>query len=158
MAQFQKITPCLWFDANAEEAANHYVSIFENSRIVRVSRYDKGRQMPEGTVLLLEFELAGQRFMALNGGPVFTFNEAVSMVVSCETQAEIDHFWERLSDGGAPIQCGWLKDKYGLAWQIVPAALGDMLQGGGERASRVMTTLLDMVKLDLAALRRAYDG
>lgn len=159
MAKIQKITPCLWFDRNAEEAANHYVSIFENSRIVRVARYDKGRHKPEGTILMIVFELAGQQFMALNGGPEFKFTEAISLSVSCDTQAEIDHFWGKLSAGGTPVQCGWLKDKFGLSWQVVPAALADMLKdGAAERGSRVMTALLGMVKLDLAALRRAYEG
>lgn len=159
MAKIQKITPCLWFDDEAEAAANHYMQIFDNSRTLRITRYDKGRHKPEGAVLTILFELAGQQFIALNGGPEFTFTEAVSMSVSCDTQAEIDYYWDKLCAGGAPVQCGWLKDKFGLSWQIVPAALADMLQEGEpERASRVMTALLGMVKLDLAALQRAYDG
>ena len=159
MAVVQKITPCLWFNGNAEEAVNHYVEIFENSRIGHVSRYGKGQHMPESTVLTIMFELAGQQFMALNGGVQFPFTEAISLSVSCDTQAEIDHFWDRLTAGGKPVQCGWLKDKFGLSWQIVPAMLADLMSSGEpERANRVMTALLGMVKLDIAALQRAHDG
>ena len=159
MAVVQKITPCLWFNVNAEEAVNHYVEIFENSRIGHVSRYGKGQHMPESTVLTIMFELAGQQFMALNGGVQFPFTEAISLSVSCDTQAEIDHFWDRLTAGGKPVQCGWLKDKFGLSWQIVPAMLADLMSSGEpERANRVMTALLGMVKLDIAALQRAHDG
>lgn len=159
MAKIQKITPCLWFDTNGEEAVNHYMSIFDDSRIVKTSRYDKGRHKPEGTILTILFELAGQQFMVLNGGPEFKFTEAISMSVSCDTQTEIDYFWDKLSAGGKPVQCGWLRDKFGLSWQIVPAGLADMLQDHkSERANRVMTALMGMVKLDLAALQKAYDG
>ena len=159
MAVVQKITPCLWFNGNAEEAVNHYVEIFENSRIGHVSRYGKGQHMPESTVLTIMFELAGQQFMALNGGVQFPFTEAISLSVSCDTQAEIDHFWDRLTAGGKPVQCGWLKDKFGLSWQIVPAMLADLMSSGEpERANRVMTALLGMVKLDVAALQQAHDG
>jgi len=159
MTTIQKITPCLWFDDQAEEAAKHYVSIFGNSRILRLSRYDKGRHKPEGTVLVVVFELAGQEFTALNGGPEFKFSEAVSMSIGCETQAEIDYFWDKLSDGGEKGQCGWLKDKFGLSWQVVPSALGDMLQAGPDgRSSRVLSAVMGMRKLDLNALQRAYDG
>ena len=159
MAVVQKITPCLWFNGNAEEAVNHYVEIFENSRIGHVSRYGKGQHMPEATVLTIMFELAGQQFMALNGGVQFPFTEAISLSVSCDTQAEIDHFWDRLTAGGKPVQCGWLKDKFGLSWQIVPAMLADLMSSGEpERANRVMTALLGMVKLDVAALQQAHDG
>jgi predicted 3-demethylubiquinone-9 3-methyltransferase (glyoxalase superfamily) len=160
MTTVQKITPCLWFSNNAEEAVNFYLSIFDNSRIIRVSHYSKNMPMPEGAVLTIDFELAGQRFQALNGGPMFTFTEAISLSVDCETQAEIDRYWDRLtSGGGKPVQCGWLKDKYGLSWQIVPSALAKMMQDGSpERTARAMAALMGMVKLDIAALKKAYDG
>ncbi len=160
MTKLQKIAPCLWFDTQAEEAANFYISIFEDSRIVEISRYDQGRRKPEGSVLMVVFELAGQRFMALNGGPEFAFSEAISLSVDCDTQAEIDYFWEKLaSGGGRPVQCGWLKDKYGLSWQIVPASLSGMLDDHrSDRARRVMDAVMGMVKLDLATLQKAYDG
>jgi predicted 3-demethylubiquinone-9 3-methyltransferase (glyoxalase superfamily) len=165
MARLQKITPCLWFDGQAEEAATFYVSIFDNAEMGAVSRYGKegfgihGR--PEGSVMTVTFRLDGQEFVALNGGPLFKFTEAVSLMVQCESQAEIDRYWERLTEGGDPDaqQCGWLKDKYGLSWQIVPAALSDMMKDPDRRKSeRVMKALLPMKKLDLAALRRAYEG
>jgi predicted 3-demethylubiquinone-9 3-methyltransferase (glyoxalase superfamily) len=159
MPNLQKITPCLWFDRNVEEAARFYVSIFEDSRILEISHYGKGMPLPEGTVLTVVFELAGQRFMGLNGGPQFPFTEAISMAVACDSQTEIDRFWEKLTaDGGQPVQCGWLKDKFGLSWQIVPAGLGAMIQEKSERSGRVMSALLGMVKLDMAALQKAYDG
>jgi predicted 3-demethylubiquinone-9 3-methyltransferase (glyoxalase superfamily) len=159
MATIRKITPCLWFDDQAEEAARHYVSIFGNSRIIRLSRYDKGQHKPEGSVLTVVFELAGQEFMALNGGPEFKFSQAISMSVGCDTQAEIDYFWDKLSAGGEPGQCGWLKDRFGLSWQVVPSALGDMLRDAPDaRASHVLTAVRGMRKLDFAALQRAYDG
>ena len=164
MAIVQKIAPCLWFDNEAEEAARFYVSIFANSEIDAVTRYGKegfeihGR--PEGSVMTVTFRLESREFIALNGGPQFRFTEAVSFLVRCETQAEIDRYWERLGEGGdeKARQCGWLKDRYGLSWQIVPAALLDMVAEGGERSERVMKALLQMRKLDLARLRRAYDG
>ena len=165
MPVFQKITPCLWFDNQAEEAARFYVSIFENSSIGAITRYGKegfeihGR--PAGSVMTVTFRLDGEEFTALNGGPHFKFSEAVSFVVRCRSQAEIDHYWEKLSQGGdeAARQCGWLKDKYGLSWQIVPVALFDMLQDRDlAKSDRVMKALLKMKKLDLAALQRAYDG
>jgi len=159
----QKITPFLWFDTQAEEAAEFYTSIFENSRITRISRYGKvGREVhgkEAGSVLTVEFEIEGQAFIALNGGPHFKFNEAVSFQVTCETQDEIDYFWSKLSEGGQEGQCGWLKDKYGLSWQVVPSALPQMLtDADGAKSERVMKALLQMKKFDLQALERAYTG
>lgn len=161
-ARFQRITPFLWFDDQAEQAAECYVSIFEHSRIHGVIRYDKaGAQAagrPEGSAMTVDFELDGQRFTALNGGPHFAFTEAVSFVVHCDTQAEIDRYWDRLSEGGDPHaqQCGWLKDRYGLSWQIVPRELPALLgQGDPGKAGKVMQALLSMKELDLAALRAA---
>jgi predicted 3-demethylubiquinone-9 3-methyltransferase (glyoxalase superfamily) len=158
-----KITPCLWFDSEAEEAANFYVSLFENSRIKRISRYGKegfevhGR--PAGSVMTVEFELAGQTFTALNGGPIFKFTEAVSFQVHCATQAEVDRFWSRLSEGGQEGPCGWLKDRYGLSWQVVPAVLPEMLlDPDPAKAQRVTKAFLQMKKFDIAALERAYQG
>jgi predicted 3-demethylubiquinone-9 3-methyltransferase (glyoxalase superfamily) len=159
----QKITPFLWYDNQAEEAANFYVSIFRNSRIVSVSRYgDAGAEAsgrPKGSVMTVSFQLDGQEFVALNGGPHFKLTEAVSFVVNCKTQEELDDYWERLSAGGdrEAQQCGWLKDKYGLSWQIVPTILGEMLQDKNSRKSeRVMHALLQMKKLDIKTLERAY--
>ena len=159
----QKITPFLWFDKEAEEAANYYVSIFKNSRVSKVARYDKagakasGR--PEGSVMTVEFELFGQQFIALNGGPVFKFTEAVSFVVNCETQTEVDRYWVKLSADPAAEQCGWLKDKFGLSWQIVPAALGEMLSDKDpQKAGRVMQAMLQMKKIVVADLQKAYEG
>ena len=157
----QRITPCLWFDTQAEEAASFYVSIFGNSRIGKISRYGKegfeihGKKA--GTVMTAEFEIEGQKFIALNGGPHFKFNEAVSFQVFCETQAEIDHLWHKLSEGGAESRCGWLKDKFGLSWQIVPKALPQLLTDeNAEKAQRVMKAMLQMGKLDIAALKQAH--
>jgi predicted 3-demethylubiquinone-9 3-methyltransferase (glyoxalase superfamily) len=159
MPKLQKITSCLTFDRNAEEAAKFYVSIFEDSRITEVSYYSKDMPMPAGTVLTVMFELAGQRFMGLNAGPRFKFTEAISMMVACDSQKEIDHFWEKLTvDGGKPVECGWLKDKFGLFWQIVPANIGALIAGDAERPARVMQAVMGMVKLDVAALQKAYDG
>ena len=156
MPSVQKITPCLWFDRNAEEAANHYVSIFPNSRIVTTSRYGEAGPLPKGTVLTVIFELEGQRFMGLNGGPLFKFSEAISMMVACDTQDEIDRFWDKLSAGGEKGRCGWLKDRFGVSWQVVPSMLSELMGGGdAARANRVMTALMRMNKLDIAALRRA---
>jgi predicted 3-demethylubiquinone-9 3-methyltransferase (glyoxalase superfamily) len=161
MARIQRIAPCLWFDDQAEEAAGYYCGIFENSRIVTVTRYGKAgyevHRRPAGSVMVVAFELEGERFTALNGGPIFKFNEAVSLQVYCDTQAEIDHYWERLSAGGDPQaqQCGWLKDRYGLSWQVVPSTMQDLVGAGGESADRVMTALLKMKKVDLATLERA---
>lgn len=159
-----KITPCLWFDDQAEEAAHFYTSIFKNSRIGRVARYGKeGREIhgrAEGTVMTVEFEIDGQAFTALNGGPVFKFNEAISFQVPCETQAELDYYWAKLSEGGdeKAQQCGWLKDKYGVSWQIVPSVLPELLIGADTAKSQsVMKTLLQMKKLDIDTLKRAYE-
>ncbi len=163
MATMNKIAPCLWFDSQAEEAAKFYVSIFEDSGIDAVSRYGKegfeihGR--PEGSVLTVAFRLAGQTFTALNGGPYFKFNEAISLQVFCDTQAEVDHFWSRLTEGGEEGVCGWLKDRFGLSWQIVPSVLPKMLlDPDGEKPQRVMKAYLQMKKFDIAALERAYKG
>jgi predicted 3-demethylubiquinone-9 3-methyltransferase (glyoxalase superfamily) len=154
----QKISPFLWFDNQAEEAVALYTSIFENSRVNLVTRYGEAGPGPKGTVMTIEFELAGQKFVALNGGPHFKFTEAISFVVNCETQAEVDKFWEKLSEGGAEVQCGWLKDKFGLSWQIVPTALMEMLQDKDPvRSQRVMKAMLQMKKLDIADLKRAYE-
>jgi predicted 3-demethylubiquinone-9 3-methyltransferase (glyoxalase superfamily) len=159
------ITPCLWFDDQAEEAAHFYVGIFKDSRILALTHYGEAGQeihgRPPSSVMTVAFELAGQGFTALNGGPVFRFNEAISLQVHCDTQAEIDHHWSRLSAGGDPKaqQCGWLKDRFGVSWQVVPRALPELLADArSEHAQRVMTALLQMQKLDLAALRRAYEG
>ena len=155
----QRVTPFLWFDDRAQEAAKFYVSIFANSRIQSTARYDdataRAAGRPAGTVMTVAFELDGQEFVALNGGPVFHFTEAVSFVVNCDTQAEIDDFWDRLSAGGQPGQCGWLKDRFGVSWQVVPRALNRLLQRDAAKAKRVMAALLTMKKLDLAALERA---
>ena len=151
----QKITPFLWFDDKAEDAANFYVSIFKNSKIGAISRYGDAGPGPKGSVMVVSFQLDGQEFTALNGGPQFKFTEAISLVVNCETQEEIDDYWEKLSAGGRKDQCGWLKDKYGLSWQIVPTALGRLVSGGPEKSNRVMQALLRMTKLDLKQLEEA---
>ena len=160
----QKITPCLWFDSNAEEAVKFYTSIFKNSKIRKISRYGKeGYEIhgkPEGTVLTVEFELDGQTFTALNGGPAFKFNEAISFQVRCKSQNEVDYYWEELSKGGdeKAQQCGWLKDKFGVSWQIVPTILEEMLQDeNAGKSDRVMKAMLQMKKLDIEALKQAYD-
>jgi predicted 3-demethylubiquinone-9 3-methyltransferase (glyoxalase superfamily) len=165
MGRIQRITPCLWFDDQAEEAAAFYTSIFPNSRVVAISRYgEAGREIhgrPAGTVMTVAFELDGQRFTALNGGPVFTFTEAISLQVHCETQAEVDHYWDALSAGGDPgaQQCGWLKDRYGASWQVVPAVLPEMLADPeSEGSQRAMEAMLEMKKLDIATLERAFAG
>jgi predicted 3-demethylubiquinone-9 3-methyltransferase (glyoxalase superfamily) len=152
----QRITPFLWFDTQAEEAARFYVSIFKNSKIVSTSRYGEAGPGPAGSVMTVEFELDGEMFVALNGGPEYSFTPAVSFVVNCETQAEVDHYWARLSEGGKEIQCGWLTDKYGLAWQIVPAILLELIKGDDpEKRNRVMQAMFKMVKLDIETLKRA---
>ncbi len=163
MNMIQKITPFLWFDGQAEEAAIFYVSIFKNSKILNVSRYTEvgnevhGRE--PGSVMIVEFQLEGQRFIALNGGPQFKFTEAVSFSVDCKTQEEVDRFWKKLSEGGEEGPCGWLKDKYGLSWQINPTILGELLgDKDAEKAGRVMDAMLKMKKIDIAALRKAYKG
>ncbi len=160
----QKITPFLWFDSQAEEAAKFYVSIFKNSKLGQVSRYGKEgyeiHKQPAGRAMTVQFELDGQAFTALNGGPVFQFNESVSFQVHCETQEEVDHYWNALAAGGDPKaqQCGWLKDKYGLSWQIVPNILGRLLgDKDAAKSGRVMQAMLQMKKLDIAALTRAYE-
>ena len=154
----RKITPFLWFDNQAEEAMNFYVALFKDSKILSVSRYQVDAPESPGAVMTATFQLAGQEFMALNGGPYFKFNEAISLFVNCETQAEVDELWEKLSEGGEEGQCGWLKDRYGLSWQIVPAALGQMLGDPDPRkAQNVMQAMLQMRKIDIAALQRAYD-
>ena len=156
----QKISPCLWFDDQAEDAANFYVSIFKNSAILEVSRYGEGAPRPAGSVLVVTFVLDGMAFQALNGGPEFKFTEAISLSVSAETQDEIDDLWEKLtSGGGEPSQCGWLKDRYGLSWQIVPPILGELLSDPDpDRSSRVMQAMLGMSKIDIATLQAAYDA
>jgi len=165
MQNSQRITPCLWFDDQAEEAARFYAGIFRNSRILQVSRYGEAGQevhgRPAGSVMVVAFELEGQQFTALNGGPVFKFNEAISLQVSCESQDEVDYYWDRLSAGGdeKAQQCGWLKDRYGVSWQIVPSVLPEIMSSGEtERSGRAMQAMLQMKKLDIAALRRAYAG
>jgi len=153
----QKITPYLWFDTQAEEAARFYTSIFQDSRIVSVNRYRDAGPRPKGSVLTVVFELAGQSFVALNGGPQFPFTEAISLFVNCDTQAEVDTLWAKLLEGGQAQMCGWLKDRYGVSWQIVPGRLGEMLSDPDPvRAQRVTEAMLSMVKLDLAALEEAY--
>jgi predicted 3-demethylubiquinone-9 3-methyltransferase (glyoxalase superfamily) len=155
----QKITPFLWFDNNAEEAMNFYVSIFKNSRIVSVSRYGEGGPGLKGQVMTGTFELEGQRFMALNGGPHFKFTEAISLFVDCEGQQEVDALWEKLSAGGEKSRCGWLKDKFGVSWQVIPKALGQLMgDKDPEKSKRVMMAMLQMSKIDVAALQRAHDG
>jgi len=155
----QKITPNLWFDGNAEEAANFYLSVFENSRIVSVARYPEGSPGPAGDVMVVEFELNGQRFTGINGGPQYKFSEAVSFQISCETQDEVDYYWEKLTDGGEQGPCGWLKDRYGLSWQVTPRGMDELFGGDDpERAQRAMQAMLKMKKLDIGELRAAADG
>jgi predicted 3-demethylubiquinone-9 3-methyltransferase (glyoxalase superfamily) len=155
----QKITPFLWFDNQAEEAVKFYTSIFKNSKVLNESRYGDAGPGPKGSVMTMTFELDGQQFTALNGGPVFKFTEAISFVVHCETQAELDEFWVKLSAGGQEVQCGWLKDKYGLSWQIVPTVLSELMGSGDPaRSQRVMQALLQMKKLDIETLKKAYAG
>jgi predicted 3-demethylubiquinone-9 3-methyltransferase (glyoxalase superfamily) len=163
--KLQRISPCLWFAHEAEEAAGFYTSVFPNSRIVNTTHYgEAGHEihgMPKGTVLTVEFELDGQAFTALNGGPLFKFNEAISLQVHCQDQAEVDYYWERLSAGGNPAaqQCGWLKDRFGLSWQVVPVELQAIISDSDyARSERVMTALLQMQKLDIEKLRQAYAG
>lgn len=159
MSERQKITTFLWFDDAAEEAANHYTSIFANSKILEVSRYGKAGPGPEGSVMTVRFELEGQQFMALNGGPEFRFTEAISLLVDCNTQAEVDELWSKLSEGGEEGPCGWLKDRYGLSWQVVPSALFRLMQSGdAESSKRVTEALLKMKKLDIASLEAAFAG
>jgi len=153
----QKITPFLWFDGKAEEAMNFYTSIFKNSKIGRITRYGDAGPGPKGAVMSATFQLDGQEFMALNGGPQFKFTEAISFFVNCETQEEVDELWEKLSAGGQKSRCGWLKDKYGLSWQIIPSALGKMLgDKDPEKSQRVMKAMLQMDKIDIKGLEQAY--
>jgi predicted 3-demethylubiquinone-9 3-methyltransferase (glyoxalase superfamily) len=152
-------TTCLWFDGQAEEAANHYASIFKDSKIGRIGRYSEAGPGPAGSVLTVEFELNGQKFVALNGGPEFKFNEAISFQVFCEDQDEVDYYWSRLSEGGEESVCGWLKDKYGVSWQVIPAGLIDMLlDEDPEKAKRTTEAMLAMRKLDIATLKKAHAG
>jgi predicted 3-demethylubiquinone-9 3-methyltransferase (glyoxalase superfamily) len=154
-----KITQFLWFDSQAEEAANFYVSIFKNSKILAIARYGKSGPGPEGSAMTVEFQLDGQRFVALNGGPHFKFTEAISFVIGCETQQEVDEYWEKLSEGGEESVCGWLKDKYGLSWQIVPSVMSKLLgDKDAEKANRVMGAMLKMKKIVIADLEQAYEG
>ena len=158
-APAQKITTFLWFDNQAEEAVNFYVSIFKNSRVGDIVRYGDTGPGPKGQVMTADFVLAGQHFSALNGGPTFKFTEAISLVVNCETQEEVDEYWEKLSAGGQKVQCGWVKDKFGLSWQIVPTILKELLTDKDpEKTNRVMQALMKMTKLDIAELKAAYEG
>lgn len=155
----QKITPCLWFNSNAEEAVKFYLSVFKNSKKGRVSYYGENAPMPKGTVLTVAFQLEGQEFLALNGGPHFKFTEAISLIVNCTTQKEIDYYWEALSEGGVKVECGWLKDKFGLSWQVVPTIISKMMTDkNAEKSSRVMQAILKMKKLDIKTLKQAYAG
>ncbi|HVG50810.1 MAG TPA: VOC family protein [Xanthobacteraceae bacterium] len=155
----QKITPFLWFNTGAEEAINHYISVFKDGKLLDVSRYTDLGPGPKGTVMTATFELAGQRFIALNGGPHFKFNEAISLFIDCQDQAEVDHYWEKLSEGGSKSHCGWLKDKYGLSWQVVPKQLMEMAtSGNAEKTGRMMGAMMKMQKLDIAELEAAYNG
>ena len=165
MPVIQRITPCLWFDDQAEDAVGFYTGIFRNSKVVNVSRYGEAgheiHKRPAGTAMTVAFELEGQAFTALNGGPVFKFNEAISFQVNCETQAEVDYYWEKLSEGGDPKaqQCGWLKDRYGVSWQVVPRVLVEiMTDPDSKKSGRAMEAVLRMKKLDIAELKRAYGG
>jgi predicted 3-demethylubiquinone-9 3-methyltransferase (glyoxalase superfamily) len=159
----QKITPFLWFDNQAEEAAKFYTSIFKNSKIENVTRYDeegsKVSGRPKGSLMTVPFQIEGQEFVALNGGPMFKFTEAISFIVNCETQKEVDYYWEKLSAGGEEVQCGWLKDRFGLSWQVVPTVLTEMLQDKDpQKAQRVMAAMLKMKKIEIADLKKTYDS
>jgi predicted 3-demethylubiquinone-9 3-methyltransferase (glyoxalase superfamily) len=154
----QKIKTFLWFNNNAEEAVNFYVSVFKNAKVLQTVRYGEVGPGPKGSVMTIDFELDGEQFMALNGGPEFKFTEAISLMVHCETQEEIDYFWEKLSEGGQKVECGWLKDKFGLSWQIVPANLPELMGGGGEKTDRFMAAMMKMKKLDIEQLKKAAEG
>ena len=155
----QKITPFLWFDNNAEEAMNFYVSVFKNSKILNVARYGDAGPGPKGTVMTADFQLDGQEFVALNAGPRFKFTEAISFVVACESQEEVDYFWERLSEGGETSRCGWLKDKFGLWWQVTPTVLSKLIgDQDPEKSKRAMEAMMQMDKIDIEPLQRAYEG
>ncbi len=159
MADNQKITTCLWFENQAQQAAEFYSSVFKNSKVRDVVRYGDAGPGPKGEVMVVIFELDGREFMGLNGGPQFKFNEAISLVIHCEDQTEIDHFWEKLTaDGGQESQCGWLKDKFGLSWQVVPSIIGQLLTGDPEQTNRVMMAVMKMKKLDLQKMKDAYEG
>ncbi len=155
----QKITPCLWFNFNAEEAVAHYLSIFANGRVLSTARYGDAGPGPKGAVMTMLFEIEGQKFLALNGGPHFAFTPAISLIVDCQTQDEVDRLWERLGEGGKPSQCGWLTDKFGVTWQIVPSLIPRIMQSGDAAGiARVMQAIMPMTKLDIATLQRAFDG
>ena len=160
----QKITPCLWYDGNAKEAAEFYASVFKDSGIGKTANYDeessKGSGQPEGSVLVVEFEIAGQKFVGLNGGPMFKFSEAISFMIDCKDQAEVDYFWSRLTaDGGEESQCGWLKDKFGLSWQVVPSIMSKTVMGSDpEGSKRAMAAMMKMKKIDIKTIQDAYDG
>jgi predicted 3-demethylubiquinone-9 3-methyltransferase (glyoxalase superfamily) len=155
----QKITPFLWFDNNAEEAMNFYVSVFKNSRVINSGRYGEGAPMPKGTFMVGTFSLDGQEIMVLNGGPHYKLSPAFSLVINCETQDEIDYYWEKLTAGGKEVQCGWLEDKFGVSWQVVPTILGEFFRkGDAAKTSRMMQALMGMVKLDVEGLKKAYEG
>ncbi|QCB97584.1 VOC family protein [Arthrobacter sp. PAMC25564] len=155
----EKITTCLWFDTQAEEAAEFYVSVFDGSRVLNVARYGDGGPGPAGQAITVQFEIDGRTFTALNGGPAFSFNEAVSFVIGCASQKEVDRYWSALTDGGTESRCGWLKDRYGVSWQVIPSVLGQLVGGPDpDGAQRAMQAMLGMRKLDIAALQRAYDG
>jgi predicted 3-demethylubiquinone-9 3-methyltransferase (glyoxalase superfamily) len=155
----QRITPNLWFDTEAEEAAAFYTSVFDNSRIVNVTHYTEGAPRPAGMVMTVDFELDGQRFTGINGGPDFKFDEAISLLINCETQDEVDYYWEKLTDGGEESVCGWLKDRFGVSWQVVPAGMEELFADSDPtRAERAMRAMLEMRKLDIAKLRAAADG
>lgn len=155
----QKITPFLWFDNNAEEAMNFYTSIFKNSKLGQVRRYGEAGPGPKGSVMTATFQIEGQEFMALNGGPAFKFSPAISFFVNCETQEEVDALWEKLSAGGETMQCGWVKDKFGVTWQIIPKALGELMgDKDPQKSQRVMQAMMKMIKIDVAALKRAHEG
>ncbi len=159
MIQTQRIVTFLWFDGNAEQAMNHYISIFRNSRVLNITRWGNTGPGPKGSVLTVSFELDGQKFMAVNGGPEFRFSEAISLLVNCQTQREVDYYWSELSAGGSEGPCGWLKDKFGLSWQVCPTVLGEMLQGqDAAKTDRAMAAMLKMGKLDIKALQDAYEG
>ena len=155
----QKITPFLWFDSQAEEAANFYVSIFKNAKILNIARYGDAGPGPKGSVMLATFQLEGQDFMALNGGPIYSLSPAISLFVSCETQAEVDELWDKLTAGGSEVQCGWLKDRFGLSWQIIPKALMELMQDKDPvKSQRVFKAMLGMTRIDIEGLKRAYRG
>lgn len=153
----QKITPFLWFNDNAEEAVNFYTSVFKNSKILGVSRYGEAGPGPKGSIMTISFELNGQQFLALNGGPQFSFTEAISFVINCDTQQEIDEYWEKLSEGGEKQACGWLKDKFGLSWQVVTPILGELLSKESEKSEKVMQAMLNMTKIEIATLQKAWN-